>query len=340
MGASPEFQEDPLRGRVQTVRWFRATPKALQPGEADLLKVTDRGYQYGEGLFETLRTCSRRPVLLDAHLRRLSESARFLGIPLPSDLSAIPEALEQMLPDEDITIKIILSRGGAGRYAELDSHSLLSLQIFPYRPPEDEHYREGVTLHTVAAHRSATSPLHRHKTLNYLDSIMARREARSHDAYEALIINTDDFIAECSMSNIFFVLVELFTGIYSDMPEHLHYFQYLFLGLEGHHALVPWAWTSQLLGVAALVAMFFPQVRRNEKTLALACLAIFAALWMEKGLTLIIAGFVPNPLGEVTEYSPTLVELLITFGIYAIGALVLSGLYKIAITVRESLKAA
>ncbi|RLB59002.1 MAG: menaquinol oxidoreductase [Deltaproteobacteria bacterium] len=141
-------------------------------------------------------------------------------------------------------------------------------------------------------------------------------------------------------ANIFFVLVELFTGIYSDMPEHLHYFQYLFLGLEGHHALVPWAWTSQLLGVAALVAMFFPQVRRNEKTLALACLAIFAALWMEKGLTLIIAGFVPNPLGEVTEYSPTLVELLITFGIYAIGALVLSGLYKIAITVRESLKAA
>ncbi|RKY26471.1 MAG: hypothetical protein DRP79_04800 [Planctomycetota bacterium] len=206
MGASPEFQEDPLRGRVQTVRWFRATPEALQPSEPDLLKVTDRGYQYGEGLFETLRTCSRRPVLLDAHLRRLSESARFLGIPLPSDLSAIPEALEQMLPDEDITIKIILSRGGAGRYAELDSHSLLSLQIFPYRPPEDEHYREGVTLHTVAAHRSATSPLHRHKTLNYLDSIMARREARSHDAYEALIINTDDFIAECSMSNIFFVL--------------------------------------------------------------------------------------------------------------------------------------
>jgi branched-subunit amino acid aminotransferase/4-amino-4-deoxychorismate lyase len=59
---------------------------------------------------------------------------------------------------------------------------------------------------TASAQRSATSPLHRHKTLNYLENITARREARANDAYEALILNTDDFIAECSMSNIFFVL--------------------------------------------------------------------------------------------------------------------------------------
>ena len=206
MGAGPDFQEDPQGGPAQRLCWFRATAESLRPCEPGLLQITDRGYQYGEGLFETLRTCNRRPILLDAHLCRLSGSARFLGVPVPLDLSAIPEALEVMLSQDDVTIKVILSSGGGGRYAETDSHSLLSLQLLAYHPPEEQHYGEGVRLHTVSAQRSATSALHRHKTLNYLDSIMARREARSHDAYEALIVNTDDFIAECSMSNVFFVL--------------------------------------------------------------------------------------------------------------------------------------
>jgi len=199
------FHEEPLSGG-KAVRWFRATAERLQPGDSTLLTVHDQGYQYGEGVFETLRTVNRRPVLLDRHLRRLSESARFLDIPLPADLSAIPAALEEILPREDSIIKMTLSRGGTGRYAEADSHAVLSLQISPYKPPLENFYRKGVALMTASAQRSATSPLHRHKTLNYLENITARREARSHDAYEALIINTDDFIAECSMSNIFFVL--------------------------------------------------------------------------------------------------------------------------------------
>lgn len=206
MSGGLEFQEDPRNAPVQMVRWFRATREALQPGEAALLTARDRGYQYGEGLFETLRTCNGRPVLLEAHLRRMSESARFLGIPLPLNLSPVSAAIAELLPAEDVTIKIMLSRGGEERHAGADTHSALSLHIMPYRPPDSRHYSEGVALHTVGAQRSSTSPVCRHKTINYLDNIMARREALEHGAYEALILNTDDFIAECAMANIFFVL--------------------------------------------------------------------------------------------------------------------------------------
>jgi aminodeoxychorismate lyase len=199
------FHEEPLSGG-KAVRWFHATAERLQPGDSTLLNVHDQGYQYGEGVFETLRAVNRRPVLLDRHMRRLAESARFLEIPLPTDLSAIPAAIDRILPREDSIIKMTLSRGGSGRYAESNSHAALSLQISPYFPPDERLYGQGVVLATASAQRSATSPLHRHKTLNYLESITARREASARGAYEALIVNTDDLIAECSMSSIFFVL--------------------------------------------------------------------------------------------------------------------------------------
>ncbi len=138
--------------------------------------------------------------------------------------------------------------------------------------------------------------------------------------------------------NFFFVLVEMFTGLYSDIPEHLHHFQYLFLGYAGASALVPWMWTSQLLGLGVLILLLLPKVRNNLSWLAVLCAGVIFSLWIEKGLTLVVAGFVPNPLGEVTEYWPTLPEGLITLGVYAIGFLVLTGLYKIAVSVREQLE--
>jgi molybdopterin-containing oxidoreductase family membrane subunit len=138
--------------------------------------------------------------------------------------------------------------------------------------------------------------------------------------------------------NVFFVGVELFTGLYSDIPEHRHHFEYLFFGLEGKTALVPWMWTSQVLALTALVLLLVPQMRRNEKSLFWICIAVVTAIWIEKGLGMVVTGFIPNPLGEVNEYWPTLPETLITFGIYATGFLVLTGLYKIAVSVREEIE--
>jgi molybdopterin-containing oxidoreductase family membrane subunit len=134
--------------------------------------------------------------------------------------------------------------------------------------------------------------------------------------------------------NVFFVLMELFTAIYSDIPHHVSHFKYLFFGLGDKAALVPWMWTSSILAVMSLVLLFNPATRRKESTLVIACVAVFISLWIDKGLAMVVTGFIPSPLGSVTEYWPTMPEFMISVGIYAMGLLVVTGLYKIALTVR------
>jgi Ni/Fe-hydrogenase subunit HybB-like protein len=135
--------------------------------------------------------------------------------------------------------------------------------------------------------------------------------------------------------NVFFFLCEVFTVFYSQIPEHMDHFKYLFVGYHGHGALVPWMWTAMGLMLFAILMLVIPSVRRNEATLAIACIAIFIGTWIDKGLGLISAGFIPNPLHEVTEYIPTVPEIIITLGVYGIGALVLTVLYKMAISIKE-----
>ena len=135
--------------------------------------------------------------------------------------------------------------------------------------------------------------------------------------------------------NVFFVLMEFFTAFYSGIPEHSEPFRYMFVGLDGHTRLVPWMWTSMLLAAASLVLLLVPRYRRNQKLLAAACIMVFVSLWIDKGIGLIVAAFVPSPLGVVTEYTPSLPEVLISLGVWAVGLLILTVLYKIALSVRE-----
>jgi molybdopterin-containing oxidoreductase family membrane subunit len=139
--------------------------------------------------------------------------------------------------------------------------------------------------------------------------------------------------------NVFFVLVELFTALYSDMPEHLHHFQYLFFGSHGKSALVPWIWASQIIALTALGLLLFPKVRKKEGVLFVLCLGVVAAIWIEKGLGMVVTGFIPNPLGHYNEYGPTLPEGMITIGIYALGFFILAVLYKVVSSIREELEA-
>jgi len=135
--------------------------------------------------------------------------------------------------------------------------------------------------------------------------------------------------------NVFFVLTEFFTVFYSQIPEHMEHFEFLFVGLSGHAALVPWMWASLILAAISLVLLITPRTRQDEKTLAVACGTVFLSLWIDKGLGLIVGGFVPSPLGQVTSYVPTLPELAITLAIWAVGCLMITVFYKIALTVRE-----
>jgi Ni/Fe-hydrogenase subunit HybB-like protein len=135
--------------------------------------------------------------------------------------------------------------------------------------------------------------------------------------------------------NVFFLLMEIFTAFYSGIPEHTEHFKYLFAGLDGRAALVPWMWTSVFLAAAALVLLITPGTRKSEKVLPVTCVIVFVSLWIDKGLGLIVGGFIPSSLSVVTEYAPTLPEILITLGIWALGFLMITVFYKIALSVRE-----
>jgi len=152
------------------------------------------------------------------------------------------------------------------------------------------------------------------------------------------IMKLSQIVTYAMIVNIFFVLMEVFTVFYAGIPEHMHHFQYLFVGLEGHAALVPWMWTSILLAVVSLVLLIVPKFRTNEKLLAVTCGMVFLSLWIDKGLGLIVGGFVPSPLGRVTEYAPTVPEISIALAVWAIGFLMVTVFYKITLSVRESLR--
>jgi molybdopterin-containing oxidoreductase family membrane subunit len=139
--------------------------------------------------------------------------------------------------------------------------------------------------------------------------------------------------------NVFFFLCEVFVVFYSQIPEHMDHFKYLFFGLHGHGVLVPWMWSSIALMVLAIILLVPSVTRNNETILAVACVLVFIGTWIDKGLGMISGGFVPNPLHHVNEYVPTIPEIIITLGVYATGFLVLTVLYKIAASVKEELSA-
>jgi molybdopterin-containing oxidoreductase family membrane subunit len=135
--------------------------------------------------------------------------------------------------------------------------------------------------------------------------------------------------------NIFFTLTEVFTAFYSEIPEHEAGFEYLFVGMGGDYHLVPWMWLSFLLSLIALTMLLVPKWRTDTRLLAVACLSVFFSIWLEKGLGLIIAGFVPSPLGAITRYTPTLPEWGIVCGIWAVGALLTTASYKVTLSIWE-----
>jgi Ni/Fe-hydrogenase subunit HybB-like protein len=119
--------------------------------------------------------------------------------------------------------------------------------------------------------------------------------------------------------NVFLLANEVFKEFYSG-NLHVASSKYLYLGLHGRHALVPWIWTAIAFNLVAMVLLVLP-VSRSLRWLNLTCVLCIIGIWIEKGMGLVIPGFIPTPLGEMTEYSPSLNETLICFGIWAFGLL-------------------
>ena len=136
--------------------------------------------------------------------------------------------------------------------------------------------------------------------------------------------------------NVFFYLLELFTAFYSGIPGHQHSILYLFVGHDGHMAWInSWMWTAVVFAALSLLMLIPPALRYNDKILPWALVLLVIASWIDKSLGLLIGGFVPNMFETVTEYTPTIPEIVITIGVYAIGALVVSLFWKIAIDVKK-----
>jgi len=141
-----------------------------------------------------------------------------------------------------------------------------------------------------------------------------------------------ELMAYAMFVNLLLLGAEVFKEYYSG-TEHLVHLQYLFAGIRGHHALVPYAWAFVICGISAFLLFLFPATRRNVFTLNLGCLLIYASVYIEKGMGLVIPAFTPDTLGEFYEYVPTIHELRIGAAIFSVGFLVFTLLCRIAIPI-------
>jgi Ni/Fe-hydrogenase subunit HybB-like protein len=106
--------------------------------------------------------------------------------------------------------------------------------------------------------------------------------------------------------------------------------KYMFVGIGGHTAIVPWMWLSVATSIAAFVLFLIPSTRRNWITLNLGCVLIWIGVYLEKGMGLVIPGLTPDTLGEIYEYSPSRTELWIAAGIFSVGFLLFTLMVKVA----------
>ena len=141
-----------------------------------------------------------------------------------------------------------------------------------------------------------------------------------------------ELMAYAMFMNLFLHGAEVFKEYYSG-TEHLLYTRYWFQGLGEHRTLVPYAWTAVFLNTLAFVLFILPAARRNWVTLNLGCAAIYAGCYIDKGMGLIIPGLTPDALGEIYVYFPTLNELRVAQGVFAIGFLVFTLMLKVAVPI-------
>lgn len=189
---------------------------AIEPAEGLHLSAFDRGFQLGDGVFETLRARGGRPTELAEHLRRLRGSAEGLGIDLGGSLEADIEAGVAALleleglggPEGDASIRITASRGSiAGRGllpAERPAPTVV-IQAWPVPPMPADHLERGVHLVVSAVRRDPASPLASLKTTSRADYVYARLEGRRAGADDALFLTTDGRLSEATSANIFLV---------------------------------------------------------------------------------------------------------------------------------------
>jgi len=208
--------------------------------------------------------------------------------------------------------------------------SIHTVTAFLYAGLPGRHY----WLTSILAARFLASAFCSGPALLILFSFLVKKYSKFDPGKEA-ISKLTTVMTYAMLISVFFVGLEFFTAFYSGIPGHMHALQYLFVGLEGHGKLVPFMWTFAILAVAAVALLLYPKTREDDRLLKIACGCVFGSMWLEKGLGLVVAGFIPNPFDHVREYAPTIPELMIALGVWATGFFVLTVLYKLALSVKE-----
>lgn len=157
------------------------------------------------------------------------------------------------------------------------------------------------------------------------------RRYTSHQVSNDALLTLRRIVQVALIINVFLLGCELFTEFYSD-SAHLASTRYLWLGLQGRSALVPWIWTALAFSLTATLLFVLP-ASRALGTLNLACVLAILGIWIEKGMGLIVPAFIPTPLGEIVEYVPTWHEILVCLGIWAFGLLLYTIFVRISVPV-------
>jgi molybdopterin-containing oxidoreductase family membrane subunit len=139
-------------------------------------------------------------------------------------------------------------------------------------------------------------------------------------------------ITYCLGIALFLSFSEVVTELYHE-TEHSLGLKFLMFGVQGLDDLVPWYWGSLAANITAFLILLTPRLRKNYYILPIACILAFGGIWVEKGMGLLIPGFIPSPIGEFSRYVPTTLEILVTLGNWAMGFLILTILLKGAIGV-------
>ncbi|MBM4108749.1 MAG: polysulfide reductase [Phycisphaerae bacterium] len=162
-------------------------------------------------------------------------------------------------------------------------------------------------------------------------TLQVLRRFTAYEVADRALMTLRGIVTVALAINMFLLGSEAFTEFYTD-AAHGASAKYLFLGLHGRSALVPWIWVSIAMNLVAMTILFMPLSRRLA-LLNAACVLLIVGIWIEKGMGMIIPAFVPTPLGEIVEYTPTLNESLVSLGIWAFGLLLYTIMVRITVPV-------
>lgn len=166
--------------------------------------------------------------------------------------------------------------------------------------------------------------------------VMILKRVCNFDPGKDAVRTLTKIIAYAMGINIFFYLLEIFTAFYSQIPGHMHPMTALFAGHDGHALWInSWMWVAAILALVSFLLMAMPSTRDNETILPFTLVILVIASWIDKSLGMLWAGFTPNTFEEITPYAPSFAEILIGLGVYGIGALIVSLLWKIALDVKK-----